>query len=227
MKRIEKGGAAPKLIAFDMDGTLLVGRVIYVLAQRFGFASELEKISLSGGPKYVRSRDIAKLLGGLRVREFTEVIEGMRLMEGAAEAMDTLRERGYTIGIISDSYTLATAIVARKLEMDFNVANILTVKDGAITGELNMPLGWEEIGCTCGQSVCKRYQLTKAAERYGVEMRDTVAVGDSEADSCMIESAGAGILFNAHSEGETVKGGHRVKGKDLRLVAAFLARIGR
>jgi len=227
MKRIEKGGAAPKLIAFDMDGTLLVDRVIHVLAKRFGFASELEKISLSDGPKYVRSRNIAKLLRGLRLREFTEVVEGMRLMEGAVEAMDTLRDRGYTIGIISDSYTFATAIVARKLQIDFNVANILAVNDGVISGELDMPLGWEEIGCTCGQSVCKRYQLAKAAERYGVEMRDTVAVGDSEADSCMIESAGVGILFNAHLEGETLKAGHRVKGKDLRLVAAFLERIVR
>ena len=108
--------------------------------------------------------------------------------------------------------------------MDFHVANTLVVEDGVITGELDMPMGWEKIGCLCRQSVCKRYHLTRAAERYGVEMRHTVACGDSEADSCMIESAGVGIWFNAPSEYDSRLGGHLVKGRDLRVVTGYLAR---
>ncbi len=205
-----------------MDGTLFAGRVIYTLAQRLGFSPELGKISLAGSPKYVRSREIAKLLEGLRVSEFTEVVEGMQLMDGAAEAIEMLREQKYIIGIISDSYTLATGILARKLKMDFHFANTLAVREGVITGELSMPMGWEKIGCPCTQSVCKRYHLIKAAERYRVEMRDTVAVGDSEADSCMIGSAGVGIWFNAAADGLRREGRLVVEGRDLRLVPAHL-----
>jgi HAD superfamily phosphoserine phosphatase-like hydrolase len=222
MKAAEEWGATPRLIAFDMDGTLLSGRVIYTLAQRLGFSSELEKISRAGSPKYVRSKNVAKLLAGLRVSEFTEAVEGMQLMEGAAEAIEMLRDKKYIIGIISDSYTLATGIVARKLKMDFHFANTLAVRDDVITGELSMPMGWEKIGCSCGQSVCKRYHLVKAAGRYEVETRDTVAVGDSEADSCMIGSAGVGIWFNAAVDDPIRKGGFVVKGRDLRLVSAHL-----
>src|ERR1700687_4390377 len=131
MKHPKEEGVIPRLVAFDMDGTLLAGRVIHALAQRLGFASELDKISQSGSPKYVRSKDVAKLLKGLRVSEFTEVVEGMRLVDGAVETIDTLRNRKYTIGIISDSYTLATTVLARKLKMDFHVANTLLVKDDA------------------------------------------------------------------------------------------------
>jgi phosphoserine phosphatase len=223
MKDAEEGAVIPRLVAFDMDGTLLAGRVIYALAQRLGFASDLERISRPGGPKYARSKDVAKLLKGLSVSEFTEVVEGMRLTEGAVEAIDALKGRKYIVGIISDSYTLATGIVARKLKMDFHVANTLVTRDDTITGELDMPMGWEKIGCSCGQSVCKHYQLIKAAERYKVEMRDTVAVGDSAADSCMIESAGVGIWFNAAAEDPPRKRGVVVKGRDLRLVSAYLA----
>jgi HAD superfamily phosphoserine phosphatase-like hydrolase len=222
MKAAEEGRTTPRLIAFDMDGTLLADRVIYTLARRLGLSSELAKISRARSPKYVRSKDVAKLLDGLRVGEFTEVVEGMQLMEGAVEAIETLRDRRYIIGIISDSYVLATGIVARKLKMDFHFANTLAVSDNVITGELSMPMGWEKIGCPCGQSVCKRYHLIKAAERYGVEMRDTVAVGDSEADSCMIGSAGVGIWFNAAVDEPTREGMLVVKGRDLRLVSAHL-----
>jgi phosphoserine phosphatase len=224
MKGAEEEVTAPKLVVFDMDGTLLAGRVVYALAKRLGSVPELEKISQSGSPKYVRSKDVAKLLKGLSVSEFTEVVEGMPLMEGAVEATNTLRNLKYIIGIISDSYTLATGIIARKLKTDFQVANTLLVKDGAITGELNMPMGWEKIGCSCRQSVCKRYHLIKAAERYKVKMRDTVAVGDSEGDSCMIESAGIGIWFDAAVDDPSRGGTFTVKGGDLRLVSDCLAR---
>jgi len=41
----------PMLVAFDMDGTLLAGRVIYALARELGFESELRSISLSDVPR--------------------------------------------------------------------------------------------------------------------------------------------------------------------------------
>jgi len=201
-----------------MDGTLLDGRVIYAVGQKFGFKFEIEEIAKASKVPYERSQRAAKLLKGLTVSEFTGVVKAIPLMKGAMEAVSQLKNENYKVGIISDSYTLATEIVARKLEMDFHVANRLEVKNGVFTGRLKMPLGWEKIGCDCRQSVCKRYHLVSKAKKYRVDMVNTVAVGDSSSDRCMLENAGVGILFNP-LEGNIVKNVNcTVRSKDLTLV---------
>ena len=201
-----------------MDCTLLDGRVIYAVGERFGFRSEIENITKSSRVPYVRSQRIAKLLKGLAVSEFTETVNEIPLMMGAMQTVKQLKDKNYKVGIISDSYTIATEIVAYRLKMDFHVANMLEIKSGVFTGLLKMPLGWESIGCSCRQSVCKRYHLIRLAKRHGVDLSNTVAVGDSSADLCMIDRAGIGILFNS-TEGDlsqNVK--YVVRSKDLRLI---------
>jgi len=205
-----------------MDGTLLDGRIIYAIGHKLGFASEIEKITNSSKIPYERSRRIAKLLRGLTVSEFTEIVNTIHLMKGAAKTVKQLKDKNYKVGIISDSYTLATEIVACRLKMDFHIANILKVKNGVITGSLEMPMGWEKIGCYCKQSVCKRYHLIRLAKQYNLDISKTVAVGDSSADFCMLESAGIGILFNPKED--VIKHGvnYTVYGKDLKLILEYL-----
>jgi phosphoserine phosphatase SerB len=205
-----------------MDGTLLDGRVIYIVGQKFGFRSEVEKISKSSRVPYVRSRRIAKLLRGLTVSEFTGIVRVIPLMKGATQTVKQLKDKNYKVGIISDSYTLATEIVARRLEMDFHVANKLEVKNGVFTGFLKMPLGWERIRCRCKQSVCKRYHLIRLAKKYNVGLSNTVAVGDSSADLCMLESAGIGILFNPVEDNVLKNVNYTVHSKDLQLILNYL-----
>mgnify|MGYP001134306865 CR=1 FL=1 len=205
-----------------MDGPLLEGRVIYSIGEMFGFVSKLGKILESSKVPYLRSKKVAKLLKDLTVSEFTEVVRAMPLMKGATQTVKRLKEKNYKIGIISDSYTQATEIVARRLGMDFNVANTLEVKNGIFTGLLKMPMGWQKIGCSCRQSVCKRYHLIHMAKRYEVYPSNTVAVGDSMADFCMIERAGIGIWFNPVDRNILRNANYKVHGKDLRLILDYL-----
>jgi len=106
-----------------------------------------------------------------------------------------LKYRGYKIGIISDSYTIAAGFVADRLHLDFVAANKLEILNGKITGNVEMPLGWDRIGCHCKISVCKRYHLEKIACRFCVPIENTLAVGDTKSDICMIQRAGVGIAF--------------------------------
>jgi phosphoserine phosphatase SerB len=205
-----------------MDGTLLDGRVIYIAGQKFGFRSEVEKITKSSVVPYVRSQRIAKLLRGLTVSEFTAIVRAIPLMKGATQAVKQLKDKNCKVGIISDSYTIATEIVARRLEMDFHVANRLELKNGVFTGLLKMPLGWERIGCSCKQSVCKRYHLIRLAKKYSVDLSNTIAVGDSSADLCMLESAGIGILFNPAEDNVVKNVNYTVHSKDLQLILNYL-----
>jgi phosphoserine phosphatase len=99
------------------------------------------------------------------------------------------------LGIISDSYTIAAGFVADRLQLDFIAANELEISNGRITGIVDMPLGWERIGCFCKISVCKRYHLEKFARQFDVSIENTLAVGDTRSDICMIKRAGAGVAF--------------------------------
>jgi HAD superfamily phosphoserine phosphatase-like hydrolase len=187
---------APRLAAFDMDGTLLKGRVIYEAAREFRIMTGLQVILRSRTAPYLRSKRVASLLRGRSVGELAEVVRGMPLNEGAESAVQQLKQSGYKVGIISDSYTLATGIIARRLELDFDVANVLAIRGDRVTGRLEMPTGWEKIGCRCRQSVCKQYALRRMAEKLGAQMSETIAVGDSTSDLCMITNAGTGIWFS-------------------------------
>src|SRR5581483_7092818 len=77
-----------------------------------------------------------------------------------------------------------------ELGLDFAVANELEVVDGVVTGELRGPIV-DRAG--------KADALRKVADRFGVQLAQTVAVGDGANDIDMLEAAGLGIAFNARA----------------------------
>ncbi|MEM2759503.1 MAG: HAD-IB family phosphatase [Nitrososphaerales archaeon] len=179
-----------KLVAFDMDGTLLNGRLVFALGDRYGKSDMVREIMNKDIDCYEKSRQIAQLWHGLSASKVMEAIKLIPSINGASEVIDEFKKRGYKIGIISDSYTLATDYIVKKFKMHFHVANILEVKDGSLTGKIEMSLGWEKIGCWCRISVCKRYHLEKLASSMGITLQDTIAIGDTKNDLCMIDRAG-------------------------------------
>ena len=184
-----------KLAAFDMDGTLLQGRLVFALADRFGLSDKVRAIQSAGAAGHEQTKAIAALFAGLSEKDVESAIESIPLTKNAEQVVEKLKENGCRIGIISDSYTLAAGFVARKLGLDFVAANKLEINNGKLTGRVKMPLGWDKIGCFCKISVCKRYHLEKHAREFGVSMQDTLAVGDTRSDICMVQRAGAGVAF--------------------------------
>ncbi|HET6589034.1 MAG TPA: HAD family phosphatase [Candidatus Nitrosocosmicus sp.] len=185
-----------KLVAFDMDGTLIQGRLIEVLSRKYQISDKVKSIqnekSLLG---FQKTEIIAKLLTGIRVEDVVQSIDSIPIMHNAKKMVGWFKNNGYYTGIITDSYTIAAEVVARKLGLDFCAANELEVRDGIITGEISMPLGWEKNNCPCQISICKRYHLSLYADKFDVEIKNTIAIGDTRGDICMINHAGLGIAF--------------------------------
>ena len=183
------------LAAFDMDGTLTQGRLVFALADKFDLSQKVRDIQAGGREGHVQTRAIAALFSGMSKSDLVTAVESIPLTKNCEKAISIFKERNYKLGIISDSYTLAADMIANRLSMDFVSANHLEIIDGKITGRVQMPLGWEKIGCFCKISVCKRYHLEEQARRFGIPIEKTVAVGDTKSDVCMVQRAGIGISF--------------------------------
>jgi phosphoserine phosphatase len=189
------------LAAFDMDGTLIQGRLVFALADRFDLSDKVRSIQshrLMVG--HEQTKAIAALFAGLTTKDLESAIASIPFTKNCERTIAALKDRGYKIGIISDSYTIAAGFVADRLNLDFVMANKLQIFNGKITGKVDMPLGWDRIGCYCKISVCKRYHLEKSADYFCVPIENTLAVGDTKSDICMIQRAGVGIAFMPKDE---------------------------
>jgi phosphoserine phosphatase len=185
-----------KLAVFDMDGTIIDGRLIDALSSKFGVYDQIKEIqSDSSILNYVKTQKIASLLKGIDEKEIIFALESIPITNNFQKSASALKESGYKIGIITDSYSIAAKTLANKYGLDFYTANDLMVNNGLVTGEVSMPLGWDIINCFCKNSVCKRYHLETHAKKYGVDIKDTVAIGDTRGDLCMVTHAGIGIAF--------------------------------
>lgn len=184
-----------RLAAFDMDGTLTQGRLVFALADRFGVSEKVCQIQGSGKEGHIQTKEIASLFAGVSQKDIERAAESIPLTRNTEKALTILKQGGWRVGIISDSYTVAAEVLATRLEMDFVCANRLEFKNEIATGRVDMPLGWDKIDCFCKISVCKRYHLEEQARRYGVPIEMTVAVGDTKSDLCMLGRAGTGIAF--------------------------------
>jgi phosphoserine phosphatase SerB len=185
-----------RLAAFDMDGTLIQGRLVFALADRFGLSDKVRSIqTCTPMAGHEQTKAIAALFAGLSEKDVESAIASMPLTMNCEDTIAILKDRGYKIGIISDSYTIAAGFVANRLHLDFVAANRLEMLNGKATGNVEMPLGWDKIGCYCKISVCKRYHLEKIACHFCVPIENTLAVGDTKSDICMIQRAGVGIAF--------------------------------
>jgi phosphoserine phosphatase len=212
-----------RLAAFDMDGTLIQGRLVFTLADRFGLSDKVKAIQSSGATGYEQTKVIAALFAGLSKKDVESAIESMPLTKNCDRMIETLKERDYKIGIISDSYTITASFVADRLQLDFIAANELEISNGSITGKVKMPLGWDKIGCFCKISVCKRYHLEKFARKFNVSVENTLAVGDTRSDICMIKRAGVGVAFMPKDREIAIATDKIVQDSDLLKILEFAA----
>ena len=131
---------------------------------------------------------------------FVEVADSVPLVQGVVETIVGLRRRGYSVGIVTDSYHIAAETVRRRVFADFCVAHVMHFRNGVSTGEVTLaPTMLNGEGCalhTCCKSNVVRH-LQKTAD---LRPKRTLAVGDGENDICMLRMAGTSVAFRANCE---------------------------
>ena len=185
---------AKRLVVLDVDSTLIREEAIDVLAAQAGVADRVGEITartMAGELDFAASlRDRVALLAGLPEHRLDRVRDGLRLTPGARTFVRTLRRLGFYVGAVSGGFTAFTSRFVQELGLDFAAANELEIVDGVLTGRVLDPI-MDRGG--------KADALRRFAEKYGVPLSQTVAVGDGANDIDMLEAAGLGIAFNAKS----------------------------
>ena len=189
-----------KMIIFDMDNTLLEGSFITAAAEEFNFRDELIRIVTEYGNPYTRTKSIARLLKNRSFDEVIKVADSIKIIEDAPYVIRELKDKGYICGIISDSYDVVTNHLKNKLKMDFSIANELEFSKSIATGEVKVPSAFmKNKHSKCNHDFCKSNVLFQVAEKYQVDIKNIISVGDSENDICLIKESGIGIAFRSQN----------------------------
>jgi len=220
---ISRIGGTQKLALFDMDGTLLRDRSILTLARQTGRLDQVVRyLDNADLTPTERTRQIAACLEGIPRNEFVNLARTMTLSEGAAETIIALRQQGYRVGIVSDSFRIITEIVRRRVFADFSVANLLRFRDGKATGQVSVaPIFQHGNGCP-RHEICKWNVLLHLEEKLGIPAARILAVGDSTNDICLLREAGLGIAFEPKTDAVRMASGNWIHG-DLRQTLELCA----
>jgi phosphoserine phosphatase SerB len=197
----EKLSGFHKMVVFDMDDTILKGRLIDECAKAYGFTGRLEDLREQEKDPIILTKRIGLLLKGRTMDDLLNVASRIEMVGDIKEVVKALKEKGYIIGIISNSYMLITNFVRQRIGADFSYANQLEFFDGKITGEVNLP-SWffGSPDSICGHAYCKTNALQYACEKYNVPLKSCIVIGDSRDDRCMVGHAGKGVSFCTKDE---------------------------
>jgi len=202
-----------KLVVFDVDGTLTQhSSVWWRLHELFGTTKEgriyFEQY-FAGEINYQQWADYdAALWKGQPVERVMEVVRNTRIVEGAVEAIQILREHDVKTAILSGGLDIMADDIARRVGIDFVLTNKLIHKNGYLTGTVENVIGWAE----------KAKYIHKILDHFNVSPSETAFVGDGRNDMSVFSVVGLSIAFNPTEKDVADAANIVIKENDLRAI---------
>ena len=186
-----------RLVAFDMDSTLINIECVDEIAQAVGRKAEVAAITeaamrgeISDYKESLRRR--VALLRGVPESALHRVYdERLRLNPGVEVFVRACQQAGLKTLLISGGFTFFSERVRHRLGLDFVRANTLGIEAGALTGKL-VDRPWGDI-CDGAE---KRRVVLEVCELMGVGTEQAIAVGDGANDLPMMGAAGLSIAYH-------------------------------
>lgn len=187
-----------KLIAFDMDSTLITIECVDEIADAVGKKAEVAAITEAAMQGVITDykeslRQRVALLRGVTTAQLAQIYtERLRFNPGAHELVAAAKAAGLTTLLVSGGFTFFAHQVRDSLGIDLARANMLEVEGGVLTGRM-VDQCWGDI-CDGAE---KRRTLLEVASLLGIDPSQAIAVGDGANDLPMMGVAGLSVAFHA------------------------------
>ncbi|MDT7515433.1 phosphoserine phosphatase SerB [Rhodoferax mekongensis] len=187
-----------KLIAFDMDSTLINIECIDEIADAVGRKAQVAAITEAAMRGEITDfkdslrRRLALLQGVTEADLHAVKTERLRLNPGAATLVAACKQAGLKVLLVSGGFTYFASHVCELLGIDFMRSNALQIENGALTGAL-VQQAWGDI-CDGAE---KRRTLLEVASLLNIRPDQCIAVGDGANDLPMMGAAGLSVAYHA------------------------------
>lgn len=205
-----------RLVQLDVDSTFIQQEAIELLAAKAGALEEVSRITaaaMRGELDFAQSL-VARvaLLQGLSEDSIVQVQREITVTDGAVDLVTLLHQKGHYVSLVSGGFTNILQPIVDAMKIDFYRANTLEVVEGKLTGKV--------LGAIVDRAA-KADALREFATACGVDLSNTVAIGDGANDLDMMDIAGISIAFNAKPIVEAAAD-YAITEPSLRTVAALI-----
>ncbi|HMA50825.1 MAG TPA: phosphoserine phosphatase SerB [Magnetospirillaceae bacterium] len=185
-------GRRKKLLVADMDSTMVIGETLDELAAFAGLKDQIAAITkraMNGEIDFKAAlRERVGLLAGLADTALAETYKHLDLMPGANTLVGTMRANGAHTVLASGGFDYFTGRVRERCGFHDDRANQLEIEGGKLTGKVIEPILDRD---------SKLFYLRDFAAKLGLDLQETLAVGDGANDLDMIRAAGLGVAYHA------------------------------
>lgn len=182
-----------KLVAMDMDSTLITIECIDEIADMQGLkpqVAEITEAAMRGELDFAESlkRRVA-LLEGLDASALERVYqERLQLSPGAGKMLEAVQAAGLKTLLVSGGFTFFTERLKQRLGLDYTHANQLEIVDGKLTGKV---LG----GIVDAEE--KQRTVERVCAELGIAPSQAIVMGDGANDLKMMSISGMSVAFRA------------------------------
>ena len=221
-----------KLALFDMDSTLIDQEVIDELARSINLMPAVAAITaraMNGEIDFSASLiERVALLKGVRANiwDTMKTNNSITITNGARELISGLKAMDVKTAVVSGGFLPMAEWLKGQLGLDYAFANELVVAEANeeipymhLSGEVDL-----EKGIVDAEE--KRRVLVRLAEKEGVDMGETIAVGDGSNDLLMMGAAGLGVAWRAKVKVQE-KAPARLNGESLEELLYLWGERGR
>ncbi len=191
-----------KLIAFDMDSTLINIECVDEIADAVGRKGEVAAIteaSMRGEITDFKDslRRRVALLKGVTVADMERVYsERLQINPGAAELIKACQAVGMKVLLVSGGFTYFADRVKVQLGIDYVRANVLEIESGPHCGALTGRMVDQCWGDICDGAE-KRRTVLELASLLGIAPEQCIAMGDGANDLPMMGAVGLSVAYHA------------------------------
>ncbi len=191
-----------KLIAFDMDSTLINIECVDEIADAAGRKAEVAAITEAAMRGEIADykdslRQRVALLQGVSMAHLEEVYaQRLQLNPGAADLVAACQKAGLKTLLVSGGFTFFTDRIKERLKLDFARSNVLEVERGPHCGQLTGRMVQQSWGDICDGAE-KRRTLLEVSTLLGLQPEQCIAMGDGANDLPMMHAAGLSVAYHA------------------------------